>query len=163
MPRQSWPKSQLQSRANVSLLPWANHRKKPSFVLHVCRDAQILVCPKIDPQSYVCKGSASRNEVLTDFLVAKADLNLVPWSEPVIRPCLRTLAISPNPASYQIPTIGVAAPPSSIPIEKPAADLASQRIIRIHALHSEVQFVYPRKLRKIDPSVPYRTVCIGDR
>src|SRR5207244_11259200 len=103
-----WPEGQLQSRTNVGLLTRENHRKKPSFILHVCRDSQILVCPKIDPQSNVCKRSASRNKVLTDLLVAKVDLNPVLGSQPVIRPCLRSLAISPDPASYQIPAVGVA-------------------------------------------------------
>ena len=100
---------------------------------------------------------------MTDLLVAKVDLNPVLGSQPVIRPCLRSLAISPDPASYQIPAVGVAAPPSSIPIEESAADLAPQGIIGIHALHADVQFVYPRKLRNIDSRVPHGTVCIGDR
>ena len=77
-----------------------NHREEPPLVLHGNRKTQIRTQGIIGSGTEVSERAATREELLTDLLVAEVELQSIAWAKPVVRPSLRALPSASNPAPY---------------------------------------------------------------
>src|SRR4029077_17361446 len=115
-----------------------NNGDEPSLVLHRSGKTEIRAQPVISSNAGVGERTSAGQKLLADLLVAEIELEAVACTEPIIGPCLRTLARAPNPTAQQIAFICIAVYPRRIKVEKARANLASQRVIRVDALDSQI-------------------------
>src|SRR5215470_17572587 len=80
------------------------------------------------------------------------ELQPVLRTEPIVRPRVGALALPSDPASDQIPVVGVAASKATVDIEETMLDDGPpSRQIRVEAFHSQVQLRNARNLVKVQP------------
>src|SRR5258708_15370960 len=82
---------------NVSLRPWLNNGEEPPFVLNGRPQTKNLRRPVVALRANIRQSAPTRNELLTDFLMAKIDLQSTTSSKPVVRPSLCSLALATDP------------------------------------------------------------------
>src|SRR6202011_2293931 len=92
----------------------------------------------------------------------KIELQTVASVEPIVGPRLGALPLPADPTTNQISVICLSVSPSKIKIIETVTEVAPERIVRIDAFHSKIQFGQPRKLRKVKPGVPGGAVGVRD-
>lgn len=92
---------------------------------------------------------------MAHLLVAVTEPYVAARALPVSQPCLLPLPVTPNPASHKIAIIRIAISVTTIEVVKPAAEivtLIANRVVRIHALKTQIEFRKLRQMGKVKSS-----------
>src|SRR6266566_4495125 len=93
-------KRHLHGGRHVSRDVWLNDREQPALVLHPSGNAD-RAQPIIAAHPHIRQRAPAGNELLANLLVTEIQLNPVAWTEPVVAPGLRALALPTDPTSQQ--------------------------------------------------------------
>src|SRR4029077_11239278 len=138
-----------------------NHGKKPALVLHRSGEADIRQYPVIGAHANVGQRASSGNELLTHLLVPEIELHTIACVEPVIRPCLSTLALATNPTPQQIAVVHVSVEVSKVGVVETRNLLIIRHVnVRVNALEAKVKSWKFWQPRSVYPGTPYRPLRI---
>src|SRR5712692_2399997 len=117
--------------------------------------------PVVASDARVGERTPAWNGLLAHLQMPKVELNSVARVEPIIGPSLSALPGAAHPVSEQIAVARLPIQVSIRRIIKPLAIHASEGIVRVAALGSQIKFWQPGQLRDIKPGPPHRPLRIS--
>src|SRR5690348_7292135 len=113
--------------------------------------------PEVGSYSAIGQRPTKRHKLLTDFLVTKAELQLVLRREPVCAPGLRALTLPAYPATHQVPVVRIAIHVSGIEVEESVLkNLVWIGVIGEHSFHAKIQLGQSGEMREVQPRIKGR-------
>src|SRR5216683_2787003 len=111
-------------------------------MLHGNRNAEVRTQRIIGPDTHVRERATSRNELLTNLLMAEIELQTIARAKPVVRPSLRALSTATDPTADQVSIVCITATPSSVLIKRTrqlSVSDCSSGYVGVNALGAQVQ------------------------